>query len=152
MKNCLTIRDPKIFYIFFCILFCVIFNATTICIFANSNSDYIINSTYTTTAIDTDVITYSVGFGDIIKIDFIGARYMTAEHIVKNNGTINLPVFGDYYIVNKTLPYIEEELTKLYSKRLHNPQIKVFLVKSYKTEQTLQNNNFLEKLNLTIKR
>ncbi len=91
---------------------------------------------------------YIIGLGDVVRIDFVGARYMTANFTIDNNGFISLPKYGKYYIENKSINVAENELTKLYLKSLVNPEIKVFLIKSYKDEQNGQNKEFTDKLEI----
>ena len=93
---------------------------------------------------------YFFGPGDIVKIDFLAVRYMTATYTIDNYGEIILPVFGKYKIANKSINFVKNELIKMYSGHLKNPEIEVILVKSYKSEQSEQNRVFLEKLE-TIK-
>jgi len=89
---------------------------------------------------------YLIGVGDVVRIDFLGARYMTTNFTVDNNGFISIPVFGKYYINSKTLKFVELELTRLFEKNLNNPGISVSLIKSYKDEQLYQNRQVFDKL------
>lgn len=91
---------------------------------------------------------YIIGMGDVIKIDFIGARYMTSNFTVDNNGFISIPKYGKYYIENKSVYSAQNELSKIYVKSLVNPEIEIFLVKSYKDEQNEQNKDFANKLDI----
>lgn len=96
--------------------------------------------------LNADEYGYVFGSGDVVKIDFIGARYMTATYTIDNYGEIKLPAFGKYKIAQKSIEFVKNELTALYKKQLQNPEIDVILVKSYKTEQSEQNRIFLEKI------
>lgn len=91
---------------------------------------------------------YIIGEGDVIKIDFTSPRYLSQTLTVDNKGSVKLSLLGKLKVSGKTLKQLSEELESFYSKSLKNPDIEVKLVKSYKSEQVAQNNDFQEKLDL----
>ncbi len=94
----------------------------------------------------TDYFDYIIGVGDVIKFDFIKPRYLSQIYTVDNKGLIKISPTVKIKVQNKTLKQLKSDMTEYYSKTLHNPELDILLLKSYKTEQTSQNNEFNDKL------
>ena len=99
---------------------------------------------------DQKVLDYIIGEGDIIKVEFTSPRFLSQTLTVDNKGYVKLSMLGKIKVSNKTLKQLSTELETLYSKSLKKADIEVALVKSYKSEQMVQNSDFQNKLD-TIK-
>ena len=75
---------------------------------------------------------YILDNGDIIDIDFIGLDIFSGTYNINLDGFItNLPEINNYYARGKTLREIREELLKLYSEYIYEPEINLS-IKSYR--------------------
>lgn len=70
---------------------------------------------------------YLVGAGDILVLKFGDLSKYNGEFKVLNDGWIFLPIIGNYFIENKTLEEVRNDLIYKYSKELIVPDIQLSL-------------------------
>ena len=69
---------------------------------------------------------YRVGSGDVIDIDVFEVEELSQPAVVTPQGTISMPLIGEFPVGGMTTPEIEEQLKQLYGHEyLRDPQIAV---------------------------
>lgn len=72
---------------------------------------------------------YRIGIGDLIQVDVYDEADLSKEVRVLTDGFISFPLLGSIRAAGKTVPELEETITKLLAaKYLVNPQVTIFVV------------------------
>jgi len=78
---------------------------------------------------------YRLGSNDLIEVSVFGVEDLNKDVRINSNGQVSLPLIGSVPAGGKTIPELEEELTRRYgSKYLQDPQVTVF-VKDYASQR-----------------
>ena len=68
---------------------------------------------------------YRLGIGDVIAVNLFGAEEYSAEVIVLQDGTINLPRVGQVFVLGQTFQETENTLTGHYARFIREPIVTV---------------------------
>jgi polysaccharide export outer membrane protein len=68
---------------------------------------------------------YRLGIGDVVDIAVFGAEEYSAEVIVLQDGTVNLPRVGQVFVLGLTFPEIESTVASRYSTYIHEPIVTI---------------------------
>ena len=71
---------------------------------------------------------YTLGPGDIIKVDVFDVPEYTGQFAVLVDGTLNLPVIGSIPVRGKTIQQATEQISSLYARYVKRPLITLSLV------------------------
>lgn len=78
---------------------------------------------------------YRLGSNDLVEVSVFGVEDLNKDVRINSNGQISLPLIGSVPAGGKTVPELEDELTRRYgSKYLQDPQVTVF-VKEYASQR-----------------
>ena len=71
---------------------------------------------------------YRLGGSDLIEVSVFGVQELNKTVRVNSNGQISLPLVGSVLAGGKTIPELEQELTRRYAEGyLQNPQVTIFV-------------------------
>ena len=73
---------------------------------------------------------YIIGYGDILRIQFVGLDELSGEFLVLRDGNIQLPLIGSKKIIGLTLDGAKKRIVEFYKNDLIGPEIYVTLVRS----------------------
>ena len=76
-----------------------------------------------------------LGPGDIISIDFIGAKELSSKFQILSDGNIQLPLIGSHSFTGLTLNDAKNKLIKLFSNELIRPEINLNLISDNSDEK-----------------
>jgi polysaccharide export outer membrane protein len=68
---------------------------------------------------------YTVGPGDVLHVGVFGFDDLSSDAEVSSNGTVSLPLVGEYSIKGKDLATINRELTASYARYIRSPNLQV---------------------------
>ena len=71
---------------------------------------------------------YILGPGDILSINFIGAKELSSKFQILSDGNIQLPLIGSHSFEGLTLDDAKNKLIKLFSNELIRPEINLSLI------------------------
>jgi len=68
---------------------------------------------------------FKVKVDHTVAVKFVHVPELNEEQRVRPDGNISLPYIGEYYVIDKTVSEIQEDLRKRYSRELQNPELYV---------------------------
>ena len=73
---------------------------------------------------------YILGPGDVLSIEFLGTTIEKDSYQILNDGSISLPLAGDFYLVGKTIKQAKNEILERLKVEILNPSISITLKKT----------------------
>lgn len=74
-----------------------------------------------------EVPEYRLGYGDVIHIKFFNNRNFNEEVIIRPDGRISMEKVGDIFVTGMTPKQLSEQITKIYSNIINNPEVTVIV-------------------------
>ena len=92
---------------------------------SNLNQTYINNSDKEDIEIQNDV--YILGPGDKIAITILGTDFEKGEYLILNDGSLSLPLAGNFYLNGKTIAQAKQEIIERLKEQILEPEVSIVL-------------------------
>lgn len=93
-----------------------------------SNNNSLINKNINNTSSENIKSQYLLGSGDVIYLNFLGAKFLNGTYSIPQEGYITLPEIGDFYLIGKSLEEVEKKLKIKYDDFLYKSDLEAIIV------------------------